>query len=107
MADDEDFAAMPPERRRDRIMALAKKALPVPLWVRTSDLPKRLASAIVMVAIAGTALWLGGLWWSTFIGAVAVIGIWELFRISRRLSANFASQAAVFLIGALLSLIHI
>jgi phosphatidate cytidylyltransferase len=73
----------------------------VPLPVKTSDLPKRLVSAIVMVAIAGAALWLGGIWWSTFVGAVALLGVWELSRISRRVSTSLANQAAVFLVGAL------
>ncbi|MBH5322907.1 phosphatidate cytidylyltransferase [Erythrobacter sp. JGD-13] len=71
----------------------------VPFAVRTGDLPKRAASALVMVAIAGTALWLGGIWWSTFCGAVAVIGIWELLRISRRLKIDGWKQGAIFLIG--------
>ncbi len=47
----------------------------VPLSRRASDLPKRAASAVVMVAIAGTALWLGGWWWTAFVLLVAA-GVW-------------------------------
>ena len=106
MADDnldgeEDYAAMPPERRRDKIKALAKKALPVPLWVRTGDLPKRAASAVVMVAVAGGALWAGGIIWQAFIGLVALVGIGELWRIAGRISQNKAAQAATFVIGGI------
>lgn len=36
-----------------------------------SDLPVRAASAVVMIAIAGTALWLGGPVWTVFVGLVA------------------------------------
>ena len=43
-------------RKRDRVKALAMRAMAVPLSVRTSDLPKRAASAVVMLALAGTAL---------------------------------------------------
>ena len=43
-------------RKRDRVKALAMRAMAVPLSVRTSDLPKRAASAVVMLALAGAAL---------------------------------------------------
>lgn len=42
-----------------------------------SDLPTRAASAIVMVAIAATALWLGGWFWTAFVAAVALGVLWE------------------------------
>jgi phosphatidate cytidylyltransferase len=38
---------------------------------KKSDLPARAASAVVMVAVAGTALWLGGGVWAIFVGLVA------------------------------------
>ncbi len=98
-SEDEDFDMMEPERRRDKIKALAKKALPVPLWVRTSDLPKRLASAVVMIAIAGAALWLGGIFWTIFVGLVAVVGAFELWRITLRLGAGTIAHAAIILFG--------
>ena len=36
-----------------------------------SDLGVRVASAVVMVAVAGTALWLGGWWWAGFVALMA------------------------------------
>ena len=51
-------------RKRDRVKALAMRAMAVPLSVRTSDLPKRAGSAVVMLALAGAALWLGGWCWA-------------------------------------------
>ena len=44
---------------------------------KKSDLPVRVASAVVMVAVAGTALWLGGWWWTAFVTAVALGVLWE------------------------------
>ncbi|WP_179408702.1 phosphatidate cytidylyltransferase [Novosphingobium marinum] len=44
----------------------------VPLSVRTSDLPKRAASAVVMLAVSGLALWVGGAVWTLFVAAVAI-----------------------------------
>lgn len=38
---------------------------------RISDLPVRVASAVVMVAVAGIALWLGGWWWAGFVALIA------------------------------------
>ena len=44
---------------------------------RKSDLGVRVASAVVMVAVAGTALWLGGWLWTVFVMAIAVGVLWE------------------------------
>ena len=38
---------------------------------KKSDLAVRTASAVVMIALAGTALWLGGWWWTVFVGLIA------------------------------------
>ena len=48
MADVDPANAPMPERKRDRVM----RAMRVPLAVRTSDLPLRLASAAVMLGVA-------------------------------------------------------
>lgn len=58
-------------RKRDRV----KRYMRVPLRLRTADLPKRAASAVVMAAVAGAALWLGGAWWAIFVLLVAG-GVW-------------------------------
>ena len=44
---------------------------------RKSDLGVRVVSAVVMVAVAGTALWLGGWVWAAFVAVVAVGVLWE------------------------------
>jgi len=41
------------------------------MGVKKSDLPVRAASAVVMVVLAGTALWLGGGVWALFVGLIA------------------------------------
>ena len=55
---------------------------------RKSDLGVRVASAIVMVTVAGTALWLGGWVWTAFVIAVAV----GVFREWRGLVRAFAAS---------------
>jgi phosphatidate cytidylyltransferase len=44
---------------------------------KTGDLGVRVTSAVVMVAVAGTALWLGGWVWAAFVAAVALGVLWE------------------------------
>ncbi|WP_372572852.1 phosphatidate cytidylyltransferase [Ruegeria jejuensis] len=46
-----------------------------------SDLAARVVSTIVLVAIAAVELWLGGLWFESFIAAACGVMIWELVRI--------------------------
>jgi phosphatidate cytidylyltransferase len=47
----------------------------------TSDLPVRFASAIVMLVVAGTALWLGGWFWTGFVVLLALAVLWEWNRL--------------------------
>lgn len=49
---------------------------------RNSDLAVRTLSAIVMIAVTGTALWLGGWVWTAFVGAVGVGVLWEWSRLA-------------------------
>jgi len=49
-----------------------------------SDLPVRIGSALVMVAVAGTALWFGGWAWLLFIGLVAIGVLAEWIALVRR-----------------------
>ena len=44
---------------------------------KKSDLAVRAASALVMLLVAGTALWLGGWLWTAFVVAVALGVLWE------------------------------
>lgn len=45
---------------------------------KKSDLRVRVASAVVMLVIAGAALWLGGVWLQGFIGIVAAVAFAEM-----------------------------
>ncbi|KLE36042.1 hypothetical protein AAW00_02290 [Aurantiacibacter luteus] len=74
--------------------------MPVPLWVRTSDLPKRAASALVMLAVAGTALWIGGVVWDAFIALVALVCFAEFARLVWRATGNPLGRALGLLAGA-------
>jgi phosphatidate cytidylyltransferase len=44
---------------------------------KKSDLGVRVVSAVVMVAVAGAALWLGGWIWAAFVSIVALGAVWE------------------------------
>ena len=44
---------------------------------RKSDLGVRVASAVVMIVVAGAALWLGGWIWTAFVAIVALGVLWE------------------------------
>jgi phosphatidate cytidylyltransferase len=47
----------------------------VPLARRNADLPKRLVTALVMLVVSGTALWLGDMAWTVFVLIIG-IGVW-------------------------------
>ena len=49
-----------------------------------SDLPVRFASAVVMLAVAGGALWLGGWVWTGFVAILALGVLWEWNRLVAR-----------------------
>lgn len=56
-----------------------------------SDLGLRTASAVVMVGVATCALWLGGLWWVSFVFLVAAGIYWEWARLCHRfVNSNLA-----------------
>lgn len=95
MSTEEDM----PQRKRDRFKAFAKRSAPVPLPVRTSDLPKRAASAVVMLAVAGTALWLGGVPWMIFVAVVALGVLWEWWRLVWAFAPGAMARAAWMLGG--------
>ncbi len=82
----EDFPIK--ERKRDRMKRYAKKVMTVPLAVRTSDLPKRAASAVVMLAVAGSAIWAGSPWLEALIAVVALVAIGEFVRLVLRATAR-------------------
>jgi phosphatidate cytidylyltransferase len=59
---------------------------------RRSDLGVRTASAVVMLAIAGTALWLGGIVWLVFVAAVALGTLFEWTRLFLAFSSSFGAR---------------
>ncbi|MCB1359063.1 MAG: phosphatidate cytidylyltransferase [Maritimibacter sp.] len=78
---------------------------------RWADLGTRLASALIMLAVAIAALWVGGLVWTLLVAVVTVLMGWELARlcdpgIAPRRSALLAASLAVpvvFLAAAFLT----
>ncbi len=86
-----------PERRRDRLM----RAMRVPLAVRTSDLPKRAASAVVMLAVVALAFWVGGMAVRVLIGAVALACFWEWQRMVRARGISVFAKA-IWMAGGVL-----
>lgn len=68
---------------------------------KNADLPVRIASALVMLAIAGTALWLGGWWWTVFIALVAALCFVEFARLMRAAFAAGVGQTLGIIAGAL------
>lgn len=94
----EDFPLK--ERKRDRVKRYAKKVATVPLSVRTGDLPKRAASAVMMLAVAGGALWTGGLVLDAFFVLVGTICIAELARLVWRATANPVARILGIAAGA-------
>lgn len=67
---------------------------------KKSDLGVRVLSAIVMVAVAGTALWLGGWFWTLFVAAVGLGVLWEWWGLVRGFVQSAMGRAA-WLIGGL------
>lgn len=55
---------------------------------KQSDLGVRAASAVVMLAVAGTALWLGGWVWTLFVALVALGVLWEWTRLVRAIAGS-------------------
>lgn len=97
MADVDD----PARRKRDRLKAHAKRYATVPLAVRTGDLPKRLASAIVMLVLAGAAFALGGAVLQAFLLLVGLLAFGEAVRLILRATHRWPLRLAGLLIAAL------
>lgn len=97
MADVDPGNAPMPERKRDRVM----RAMRVPLAVRTSDLPVRLASAAVMLGAVALAFWIGEWAVRGLIGAVGIACFWEWQRMVRARSISGFAKA-IWMAGGLL-----
>lgn len=66
---------------------------------KKSDLGVRVLSAIVMVAVAGTALWLGGWFWTLFVVAVGLGVLWEWWGLVRGFVQSAMGRAAWLICG--------
>ena len=64
-----------------------------------SDLGVRTLSAIVMLAVAGGALWAGGWWWAVFCALVALGVLWEWLRLVRGFASDGIGQVLWILGG--------
>lgn len=64
-----------------------------------SDLPVRLASAIVMLVLAGGALWLGGWFWTVFVALLALGVLWEWNRLVGRFGQSAVAETVWFFAG--------
>lgn len=68
---------------------------------KASDLPLRAASAVVMLAVAGAALWLGGWWFDTLVVLVALTCFAELARLVMKATPALAWRVFGIAAGAL------
>lgn len=74
---------------------------PVPVAVATSDLPKRAIAAVVMLAVAGAALWQGGAVLQTFIALVALACFAEFILLVVRATPHVAYRLMAIVAGAI------
>lgn len=66
-----------------------------------SDLPRRAASAIAMIVVAGTALWLGGWYYASLVGLVAVGVLHEWRKLAFAITPSPAKRTA-WMIGGVI-----
>lgn len=66
-----------------------------------SDLPIRLGSAVVMLVLAGGALWLGGWFWTGFVALLALGVLWEWNRLVSRFGLSGAGETLWFFGGVI------
>lgn len=67
--------------------------------VKKSDLGVRTASAVVMLAVVGGDLWLGGWWWNALVVLVAVGVLWEWRGLVWRFVSGWPGRAGWMLGG--------
>lgn len=87
------------ERKRDRLRRFALTAVRVPFSVRTSDLPKRAASALVMLAILAVAVWLGGAVLTALLALVGLVAFTEWVRLGWRAFSGFGTRLTMAVAG--------
>lgn len=74
---------------------------------RWSDLTARVGSAVVLAGLAGIELWLGGLWFESFIAIVTGLMVWELMRMIAPKRSGPAMQMALLTGFAVLLAYHL
>jgi phosphatidate cytidylyltransferase len=72
-----------------------------PAASKRSDLPVRLASAVVMLAVAGLAVWCGGVALDGFIALVGLVVYGEYVRLAARIAPDPARMTAAVITGAI------
>lgn len=72
-----------------------------PAASKRSDLPVRLASAVVMLAVAGLAVWRGGVALDGFIALVGLVVFGEYVRLAARIAPDPARMTAAVITGAI------
>ena len=72
---------------------------PLPMKLRTADLPRRLASAVAMLALTALALAIGGRVLDAFIALVALIAFAEFALLVARATPNLALRVLAWLAG--------
>jgi phosphatidate cytidylyltransferase len=68
---------------------------------RNPDLKKRVVSALAMLGIVGFELWLGGIWFATFVCLVAAIVYFEYARLALGSKLPLSLRTALLLFGLL------
>jgi phosphatidate cytidylyltransferase len=68
---------------------------------KRSDLPVRLASAVIMLAVAIAALVIGGRTFDTFVVLVALVAFVEFLLLVVKATSNIAFRLAAIIAGAL------
>jgi phosphatidate cytidylyltransferase len=100
LADAEELKEQEEQRKRDQLKAMARRAVDVPLPTKTSDLPKRAASAAVMLLVAGAAIWLGGVVRDLFFALVGLFCFFEFVRLVLRATAGPLLRVGGVIFGA-------
>jgi phosphatidate cytidylyltransferase len=73
---------------------------PLPMNLKTADLPRRLASAVVMLALTALAVGIGGLVLDAFIVVVALVAFVEFALLVARATPNLVVRLPAWLAGA-------
>ena len=75
-------------------------SIELPAKRKSSDLPKRAASALVMLAVAAAAFWLGGVVLATFIWLVALVGFGECVMLVPKATGSLPWRIAGIVVAA-------